>query len=241
MMTRMARRSAARATLTRDCSAKPGGTPDGCAPGMLTLDGLLAEPMVQQLMCRDRTDEAAGRRLCERVAANWPAMTPCRRRPLPVAPDEFGYLLHETARLWDRRCERAVHARLADITCARCAVLLKLEHSGGLNQVTLAHSLDIAPITLVRLLDRLEAAGLVSRLPDPHDRRAYLLTLTAKAQPLIARIHDIVRTIQSEARLGLSDIETKQLHALLGRIRSNLLIRMNRPRSADPALDSEHA
>jgi DNA-binding MarR family transcriptional regulator len=208
---------------------------------MLTLDELLAEPMVQQLMCRDRTDEAAVRRLCERVAANWPAKTPCRMRPLPVAPDELGYLLHETARLWRRRCERAVHARLPGMTCARCAVLLKLEQSGGLNQVTLAHSLDIAPITLVRLLDRLEAAGLVSRLQDPHDRRAYLLTPTAKARPLIACIHDIIRTIQSEVRLGLSDTDTKQLHALLGRIRSNLLIRMNRPPSADPVLDSEHA
>jgi MarR family transcriptional regulator for hemolysin len=207
----------------------------------VALDELLAEPMVQQLMCRDRTDEAAGRRLCERVAANWPALTPCRRRPLPVAPDELGYLLHETARLWRRRCERAVHARLPGMTCARCAVLLKLEHTEGLNQVTLAHSLDIAPITLVRLLDRLETAGLVSRLPDPHDRRAYLLTPTAKARPLIACIHEIIRTIQSEARLGLSDTETKQLHALLGRIRSNLLICMDQPRSADPAPDSEHA
>jgi DNA-binding MarR family transcriptional regulator len=70
------------------------------------------------------------------------------------------------------------------MTYARCAVLLKREQPGGLNQVTLAHILDVAPMTLVRLLDRLETASLVSRLPDPHDRRAYLLTPTAKARPL---------------------------------------------------------
>jgi MarR family transcriptional regulator, transcriptional regulator for hemolysin len=209
---------------------------------MLTLDELLAEPMVQQLMCRDRTDELAVRRLWEHVAAGRPAQTP-RFMPssLPVAADELGHLLHETARLWRRRCERAVRARLPDMTYARCAVLLQLEQSEGLNQVTLAHILDVAPMSPARLLDRLETASLVSRLPDPHDRRAYLLTPTAKARPLIACIHDIIRTIQSEAWLGLSDTEIDQLHTLLCRMRSNLLIGTNQPLSVDPARDSEHA
>jgi MarR family transcriptional regulator for hemolysin len=197
--------------------------------------------MVQQLMCRDRTDEPAVRRLWEHMAASRPAQPPCRMQPLSMAPDALGHLLHETARLWRRRCERAVHARLPGMTCARCAVLLKLEQPGGFNQVTLAHSLDLAPITVVRLLDRLETAGLVSRLPDPHDRRAYLLTPTAKARPLIACIQDIFRAIQSEAWLGLSDTETSQLNALLCRIRSNLLVGSNKPLSADPARGSEHA
>jgi DNA-binding MarR family transcriptional regulator len=96
-------------------------------------------------------------------------------------------------------------------------------------------------MTLVRLLDRLETAGLVTRLPDPHDRRAYLLTPTAKAQPLIAYIHDIIRMIQSEAWLGLSDTEADQLHVLLCRIRSNLLVGTNQLLSADSAQNSEHA
>jgi DNA-binding MarR family transcriptional regulator len=123
----------------------------------------------------------------------------------------------------------------------RCAVLLKLEQSEGLNQVTLAHNLDVAPMTIVRLLDRSETANLVSRLPDPHDRRAYRLTPTAKARPLIACIHDVIRTTQDEAWSGLSDIETNLLHMLLCRIRSNLLNRTNQPLAADPARDSEHA
>ena len=96
-------------------------------------------------------------------------------------------------------------------------------------------------MTLVRLLDRLEAADLISRLPDPDDRRAYLLTPTAKAVPLIACIHDIIRMIQSEAWLGLSDTEINQLHMLLRRIRSNLLVGTNQPLPADPAQDPEHA
>jgi MarR family transcriptional regulator, transcriptional regulator for hemolysin len=240
-MTRSSRRGAARATLTRDARVIPCGATARCSPGMLTLDELLAEPMVQQLMCRDRTDEVAVRRLWEHVAASRPAQTPRCMPPLPVAPDELGHLLHETAQLWRRRCERVVRARLPGMTYARCVVLLKLEQSEGLNQVTLAHILDVTPMTLVRLLDRLETAGLVSRLPDPLDRRAYLLTPTAKARPLIACIHDIIRTIQSEASFGLSDTKINQLHTLLCRIRSNLLIGTKQPLSADPARNFEHA
>jgi DNA-binding MarR family transcriptional regulator len=96
-------------------------------------------------------------------------------------------------------------------------------------------------MTLVRLLDRLEAAGVISRRPDPDDGRAYLVTPTAKAQPLIASIHDIVRLIQSEAWLDLSDTETSQLHALLCRIRSNLLVGTKQSLPANPPRDAELA
>ena len=208
--------------------------------GVLTLDDLI-DPIVRLLMRRDGTDAAAVRRLWEHMPAGRPAQTPCRMQPPSVVPDELGHLLDETARLWRRRCERVVRARLPGMTCARCAMLLKLEQPGGINQITHAHSLDVVPITIVRLLDRLKMAGLVSRLPDPHDRRAYILTLTAKARPLIACIHDVIRTIPREAWPGLTDIETEHLKVLLCRIRSNLLLGTNRPLSADVAGDSEHA
>jgi hypothetical protein len=97
------RRGADRATLTWDGSASLGGATARCSPGMLTLDELLAEPMVQQLMCRDRTDEMAVRRLWEHVAASRPAQTPRSMLPVPVTADELGHLLRETARLWRRR------------------------------------------------------------------------------------------------------------------------------------------
>jgi MarR family transcriptional regulator for hemolysin len=241
-MTRQGQHGAAPATPGHRASTNSRTTTAQCATGVLTLDELLIDPIVQLLMRRDGTDAAAVRRLWEHIAAGRPAQIPCRMQPLSVVPDDqLGHLLHETARLWRRRCERVVRARLPGMTCARCAVLLKLEQRGGLNQVTLAHRLDVAPITIVRLLDRLETAGLVSRLPDPHDRRAYILTPSVKARPIIACIHDIIRTIQREAWLGLSDIETGQLHVLLCRIRSNLLIGTNRPLSADLAEESENA
>ena len=240
-MSTASRHSADRAPLTCDGSANLGRATARCSPGILTLDELLAEPVVQQLMCRDRTDEMAARRLWEHVAGSRLAQTPRGMLPVPVTADELGHLLHATARLWRKRCERAVRARLPGMTCAQCAVLLELEQPEGLNQVTLAHILDVTPMTLVRLLDRLETAGLVSRLPDPHDRRAYLPAPTAKAQPLIACIHDIIRMIQNEVWLGLSGTEINQLHVLLSWIRSNLLVNTNQPLSADSARNSELA
>jgi MarR family transcriptional regulator for hemolysin len=240
-MTRHGQHGAAPATPEHRAGTNARRTAAPCAAGAPTLDELLIDPGVRLLMRRDGTDAAAVRRLWEHMAAGRPAQAPCPVQPLSVASEELGHLLHETVRLWRRRCERVLRARIPGMTCARCAVLLTLAQAESFNQAALAHYLDIAPISLVRLLDRLETAGLVARLPDPHDRRAYRLMPTAKAQPLIACMHDIIRTIHREAWFGLSDSETEQLRALLRRIRSNLLIGANKPLSADPARDSEHA
>jgi len=214
-----------------------------CPSNALMLDDLLAEPMVQQLMQRDRTDEATIRRLWQHIAAGRPAPIPCcmPQESRAAGPDTIARLLHETARLWRRRCDKAVRARLPGMSCARCAVLIRLERPAGVNQAALAHSLDITPMTLVRLLDRLEADGLVARMPDPHDRRAHLLAPTAKALPFIACIYELARRIEHEAQVGLSDAEATQVHALLCRMRSNLATGAGLVPSADPARDSGHA
>jgi MarR family transcriptional regulator, transcriptional regulator for hemolysin len=157
-----------------------------------------------------------------------------------AGPDTIARLLYETARLWRKRCDKAVRARLPGMTCARCAVLIHLERPGGINQAALAHSLDITPTTLVRLLDRLEADGLVARMPDPHDRRAHLLVPTAKALPFIVCIYELARRIEREAQIGLSEAEATQVHALLRRMRSNLATGADRLPSADQARHSGH-
>ena len=65
---------------------------------------------------------------------------------------------------------------------------------------------------------------MVARMPDPHDRRAHVLTLTAKALPVVERIHDLNRKTNDDLQLGISKAEARQLHALLCRIRSNLVL-----------------
>lgn len=166
-MTRQAQHDAAPATSTRRASANSRRTTDQCAIGVLTLDGVLADPMVQSLMHRDGTDAAAVRRLWEHVAAGRPAQTGCPRQPLAVVPHDLGHLLYETARLWRRRYERVLCARLPGMTCARCAVLLKLEQPGDSIR---SHLRTVSTLRPSRLPDcstdwRRPALSLACRIP----------------------------------------------------------------------------
>jgi MarR family transcriptional regulator for hemolysin len=189
--------------------------------GEPTVDQLLAEPIVQQLMRRDRMDEATLRLLLQKAAAARPALS---AGDDPRADDLYPIprLLHETARLWRSRHDREVRAQLPGMSCARCAVLIHLAQHEGVNQAALAHLLDVRSASLVRLLDGLEADGFIARIPDPNDRRAHVLKLTAKARPIIERVRDLVRKTDDDLRLDISKAEARQLRGLLCRIRSNL-------------------
>jgi MarR family transcriptional regulator for hemolysin len=166
----------------------------------------------------DRTDETTVRRLLQQTSPAQPA----KDDPRADDPNMTVRLLLETARLACHRYDRALRAHLPGMTLGRCAVLMQLaQHQGG-NQAALAQILDIRPITLVRLLDRLEAAGFIERIPDPDDRRAHVLALTAKALPIIESIHDLNRKTCDDLHLGISEAEATQLRVLLSRIRSAL-------------------
>jgi MarR family transcriptional regulator for hemolysin len=169
----------------------------------------------------DRTEETTVRRLLQQTAA---ARSASRAKDDPRAedPNMIVRLLLETARLACRRYDRALRAQLPGMTLGRCAVLIQLAQHERPNQAALARILGIRPITLVRLLDRLEAGGFVERIPDPDDRRAHVLALTAKALPLIESIHKVNRKTCDDLHLGISETEANQLRVLLSRIRSEL-------------------
>jgi DNA-binding MarR family transcriptional regulator len=190
------------------------------SPGISALDQLLAEPIVQLLMRRDMTDESAVRQLLQEVAVARPALQATGDANTDD-PDTILRLLQGTARLWRRRYDRAV-SQLPGMTQAQCTVLAYLAQHEGASQVALAQILDIRSATLVRLLDRLEAAGLVARMPDPDDRRAHVPTLTAKARPLIECLHGLSRKAYENLLTGISQAEISQLRTLLCRLRSNL-------------------
>ena len=169
----------------------------------------------------DRTDEAPVRRLLQQTSAAQPASR-AKDDPRADDPNTIMRLLHQTAQLACSRYDRALRAHLPGMTLGRCAVLIQLAQHERPNQAALARILDIRPITLVRLLDRLEAGGFVERIPDPDDRRAHVLALTAKALPIIERIHDLNRKTCNDLHLGISEAEATQLRVLLSRIRSEL-------------------
>jgi MarR family transcriptional regulator, transcriptional regulator for hemolysin len=137
-----------------------------------------------------------------------------------MLPLTFGFLLHDTARLMRRDFER--RSRSSGLTRAQWAVLAYLARSEGTSQAALAEMLEIEPITLVRLLDRLETAGWVERRPDPTDRRVRRLFLTGTARPLMEQFQELASATREAALAGLNEVERRLLTDLLTKVRTNL-------------------
>ena len=94
-------------------------------------------------------------------------------------------------------------ARNFGMTRAQWGVLFRLERSEGLKQSELADLLDIQPITLTRLIDRLCENGLIERRSDPHDRRAKRLFLTPAARPLLDRLNTLSTEMMARVLTGV--------------------------------------
>ena len=134
----------------------------------------------------------------------------------------LGFLVHDVARLLRKRLEQRARAAGIGLTRAQWQTLAYLARSEGMNQASLAQLLDIEPITLVRLIDRLEAIGLVERRPDPRDRRQRNLYLTEKAWPELARIKALGAEVREEALAGLAAPERERLMGALAQAKTNL-------------------
>lgn len=139
----------------------------------------------------------------------------------------LGFLVHDVARLLRKRLEQRARAAGIGLTRAQWQTLAYLARSEGINQATLAQLLDIEPITLVRLIDRLEGIGLVERRPDPRDRRQRNLFLTEKAWPELARIKALGAEVREEALAGLGQPERERLLGALAQAKGNLQAALN--------------
>jgi DNA-binding MarR family transcriptional regulator len=144
-------------------------------------------------------------------------------------------LLNDVARLLRTRFDR--HARAsAGITRAQFAALAILSRKEGLNQVALADELEIAPITIARLIDRLEAEGWVERRPDPDDRRAHRLFLRREGRDVLERLRPLAQRFLEQTFAGLTPEARDQLIESLGVVRATLSDRENPPTPA-PAVE----
>jgi MarR family transcriptional regulator for hemolysin len=108
------------------------------------------------------------------------------------------------------------------MTRAQWAVLKRLERNQGLKQSELAEMLDLQPITLTRLVDRLCDSGLIERRADPNDRRAKRLFLTPAAQPLMDRLDTLGQGLMESILDGVPDAETDAALTYLGKLKDNL-------------------
>ena len=124
------------------------------------------------------------------------------------------------ARLFGRRFDH--NGRRLGLTRAQCRTLGYLARNEGINQAGMADLLEIRPMTLVRQIDRMEEAGWIERRPDPADRRARRLFLTAKARPILGRIWNVANETRNEALARLSPGEAETLIGLLDRVHATL-------------------
>lgn len=134
--------------------------------------------------------------------------------------ETIGFLLNDTARLF----RRSFNARTRDsgITALQWRLITYLKRHEGVRQGPLAELIEVEPITLSRMVDRLVEAELVERRADPADRRAWQLYLTPRASELLNGMRPIADALTAEAIEGLSAAEVAQLTDLVERVRSNL-------------------
>src|SRR5260221_6541494 len=121
----------------------------------------------------------------------------------------LGFLLHEVARLLRRRFEQ--NARGSGLTRSQWQVLAYLAQNEGINQSGLADLLEIEPITLGRIVDKLQILGLIERRPDPSDRRVWLLHLTPAARPKLSQLRQLGEATRGEALAGVAEARTQRL------------------------------
>ena len=119
-------------------------------------------------------------------------------------------------------------ARQFGISRAQWTVLIRLDRCEGLKQSELADILDLQPISLTRLLDRLAGNGLIERRPDPNDRRANRLYLTPAARPLIEELSHLGEDMMATVLDGIDDASREQLLRDLGVMKDNLRAAINR-------------
>lgn len=139
----------------------------------------------------------------------------------PYNPDRsFGVLISDLSRMLRRSFNR--HVRDSGVTQSQWQAIAYLKRWEGINQAALADLMEVQPISLARLIDRMETAGWVERRPDPNDRRAVRLFLCEKAQPLLSEMRESWLEFQSRALVGISAAELQQTLDTLVKIKTNL-------------------
>src|ERR1039457_3792708 len=141
---------------------------------------------------------------------------------MPAQPinREVAFTIMDVARLLKTFADQ--QARQYGMTRAQWAVLVRLDRSEGLKQSELAELLDLQPISLTRLLDRLAENGLIERRADPNDRRANLLYLKPAAKPLLGSLSELGADMMETVLEGLDAKSIDRMLKELVMLKDNL-------------------
>jgi DNA-binding MarR family transcriptional regulator len=132
----------------------------------------------------------------------------------------LGLLLHDAARLLKREFER--QSRRYGLTLLQWKVLAKLADRDGISQSTLAGLIEASPMTLSDIVERLEGRGLISRVPDPADSRAKLVSIEPEAAAMVASMRLLAAEVYDKALAGITAADRAALTRALTRITENL-------------------
>ncbi|HXC57339.1 MAG TPA: MarR family transcriptional regulator [Rhizomicrobium sp.] len=130
-------------------------------------------------------------------------------------------VLHDVARTLRTRFDKKARATHA-MTRAQWIILSRLDRQPGMSQNEMAAICEVEPITVARLIDRLEARGLVERRADPTDRRIRRLHLLPAAKPILETINDERETMNGRITAGLDGAAREQLIDALLLLKENL-------------------
>jgi MarR family transcriptional regulator for hemolysin len=143
---------------------------------------------------------------------------------------DFLFTLHDVARLIRTRADQL--ARAHGMTRAQWVILVRLERQPGLSQNEMAAILEVEPITVCRLVDRLEAGGFLERRADANDRRIRRLHLLPAAAPILKKIAncraELFALITEDIAPGALEVMTEGLQ----RMKANLTAELRAAKSA---------
>ena len=129
---------------------------------------------------------------------------------------DLAYRIVDKSRFIRKRFDESV--RDHELTGPQARLLLLLERQPGNRQTVYADALEVEPITLCRMVDRLEEGGWLIRVPDPDDRRARLLQPTGKSQEITAALRETIDSMLNDLLSGLTQNEATELARLLDKV-----------------------
>lgn len=143
-----------------------------------------------------------------------------KENPPFIPRQSIGFIINDVARLIRRNFNRRVQH--LGLTQAQWQVLAHLSRNEGMRQIQLADALEMQPISVARIIDRMESSGWVARKPDPADRRAFNLFVTSKATPILEQMRELGAETRSQALAGIPEPLQEQILQALLQMRENL-------------------
>jgi MarR family transcriptional regulator, transcriptional regulator for hemolysin len=132
----------------------------------------------------------------------------------------IGYLIADLSRLYGRVFDRrAAHLGL---TRVQWRALKRIHQAEGISQTALAELMDMEPIAVGRVVDRLQKAGFVERRGDPNDRRVWRLHLSPQSTQIMEAIEQVSAGVREDSLAGVDRDELRTALKVLSQIRETL-------------------